>query len=195
MMADERRIVQVLNNLVSNAARHSPETSPIRIEAVSDGVHVAISVSDDGRGVPPDVLPHLFRKYGGARGRGGYGLGLAICRGLVEAHGGRIRGSSGGSGQGACFTFTLPVAPQADEGDVSPPRRPLSVRNRPERERILVVDDDPETLRYVRGALAASGYASLVTGRPGRTAPPHPIQETPPGAARPDAARNRRDLS
>ena len=98
VMADERRIVQVLNNLFSNASRHAPESSSIHVGAVRDGVHVAISVSDEGRGVPSEQLPHLFRKYadvgGGDRAPdiGGVGLGLAICKGLVEAHGGRIPG-------------------------------------------------------------------------------------------------------
>ena len=116
VMADRRRIVQVLNNLFSNAARHSPDTSPIHVAAVPDGVHVTISVSDEGQGVPPEQLPHLFRKHaglvGGDRGRGtaGYGLGLAICKGLVEAHGGRIWAESGGPGRGTRFTFTIPVA-------------------------------------------------------------------------------------
>ena len=59
VLADGRRIVQVLNNLLSNAAKHSPESSPIRVAAIRDGVHVAISVSDEGRGVSPDLLPQL----------------------------------------------------------------------------------------------------------------------------------------
>ena len=98
----------VLNNLFSNAARHPPETTPIRVEAVRDGMHVAVSVSDEGRGIPADELPRLFRRRPGLKG--GTGLGLAICKGLVEAHGGRIRAESGGPGLGARFTFTLPVA-------------------------------------------------------------------------------------
>ena len=116
VLADRQRIVQVLNNLFSNAARHSPESSPIRVAAVRDGVHVAVSVSDEGRGVPPDQLPHLFRKHAGVagdageRGLGSYGLGLAICKGLVEAHGGRIWAESAGTGQGTRFTFTIPEA-------------------------------------------------------------------------------------
>ena len=92
-MADRRRIVQVLNNLLANAARHSPESTPIRVAAEREGMHVAISVSDEGRGVAPEQLPHLFRKYAraseGKRGLG-VGLGLAICKGLVEAQGGEI---------------------------------------------------------------------------------------------------------
>ena len=175
VLADERRIVQVLNNLLSNAARHSPESSPVRVEAVRDGVHVAISVSDEGRGVPPEVLPHLFRKYAGVGGGGdaepgigGYGLGLAICKGLVEAHGGRIRAESGGTGQGTRFTFTLTVAGEAGDGAGAglAPSRARAPREGREQARILVVDDDPEALRYVRDALAAAGYAPLVTGDP-----------------------------
>ena len=173
VMADRQRIVQVLNNLLSNASRHSPESSPIRIAAVRDGVHVAISVSDEGRGVPPEQLPHLFRKHagvaGGGRGSGagGYGLGLAICKGLVEAHGGRIRAESGGAGRGTRFTFTVPVAEGTGgaEGGLAPSRsRPT--REGAERTRVLVVDDDPQALRYVRDALSAAGYAPLVTGDP-----------------------------
>ena len=152
VMADERRIVQVLDNLLSNASRHSPETSPIRIEAAHDGVHVAISVTDEGRGLAPEVLPHLFRKYAGAGGgdaepaSGGYGLGLAICKGLVEAHGGRIRAQSGGPGQGTRFTFTLPVAGAAGPAAVPAPGRPDPAPDGTEPVRILVVDDDPITV-------------------------------------------------
>ena len=115
-MADRRRIVQVLNNLFSNAARHAPESSSIRVTAAREGVDVAISVADEGRGIAPEHLPHLFRKHGGIAGGdregalGAAGLGLAICKGLVEAHGGRIRAASGGAGQGTEVTFTLPVA-------------------------------------------------------------------------------------
>ena len=97
-MADRERIVQVLNNLFANAARHAPPSSPIRVEAAHEGSAVALSVSDEGRGIAPDQLPHLFRKRVGSAG--GTGLGLAICKGLVEAHGGRIRAESGGDGPG-----------------------------------------------------------------------------------------------
>ena len=166
VMADRRRISQVLNNLLSNAARHSPESSPIRVSAERDGVHVAVSVSDEGKGVPLEQLPHLFRKYtGGAAGSeralSGTGLGLVICRGLVEAHGGRIRAESGGAGQGARFTFTLPVAEDVRDSRATHPGPAPDPR---EPARILVVDDDPQTLRFVRDALAQAGYTALVTG-------------------------------
>ena len=98
----------------------------------------------------------------------GSGLGLAICKGLVEAHGGRIRAESGGAGLGTRFTFTVPLAEQAGgraaagfAGIASP-----LPRHGPEEKRILVVDDDPLTLRYVRDALSAAGYSPLMTGDP-----------------------------
>ena len=172
VMADRQRIVQVLNNLFFNAAKHSPESSSIQVGAMLDGVHVAISVTDEGRGISPDQLPHLFRMHANAaRGDGGQvaartGLGLVICKGMVEAHGGRIQAESAGLGQGAVFTFTLPVAEGAD-GGVVPDRYktdPGGRRKGDEPVRILVVDDDPETLRYVRDALSSAGYAPLVTG-------------------------------
>ena len=167
VMADGRRIVQVLNNLLSNAAKHSPESTPIRVAAGRDGVHVAISVSDEGRGIPPDLLPQLFRKYarvGSNRGIGGSGLGLAICKGLVEAHGGRIRAESGGAGLGTRFTFTIPVAEEPAAGFARDTVRAAGEGGG--RTRILVVDDDPQTLRYVRDALAAAEYSPLLTGDP-----------------------------
>ncbi len=172
VMADRRRIVQVLNNLFSNAARHSPESSPIRVAAVRDGVHVSVSVSDQGRGVPPERLPKLFQKYTGAgakdgkRGLAATGLGLAICKGLVEAHGGRIRAESGDFGKGTRFTFTVPVAEEAGAGRPSAPSRPGPRLHTSEQAPVLVVDDDPQTLRYVRDALTTAGYAPIVTGDP-----------------------------
>ena len=167
VMAERRRIVQVLNNLLSNAAEHSPRSSPIRVAAVRDGPHVAVSVADEGRGLTPQRLAQLFRKHivpgdgDGERGLGG-GLGLSICRGLVEAHGGRIWAESAGPGHGSRFTFTLPVAAMAEAK--SEPGRPAVPRDTPEKTRILVVDDDPQTLRYVRDALTRAGYSALVTG-------------------------------
>ena len=169
-MADGRRIVQVLNNLLTNAARNSNELSAIGVSAVREGYHVAVTVTDEGREIAAERLPHLFRKFSRIDGEdrrrdiAGSGLGLAICKGIVEAHGGRIWAESDGPGLGARFTFTIPVAQDAAIGAAN-----LSVRSRRserERERILVVDDDPQTLRHVRDALARAGYAPIVTGDP-----------------------------
>ena len=166
VMADRQRIAQVLNNLFSNAVRHAPVTSPIQVSALRDGIQVAISVRDEGRGVDPERLPHLFRKYG-ARGGGnresGSGLGLAICKGLVEAHGGRIWADSAGAGQGTCITFTIPVAhdPGGASGSARSDLRAAGEVHEP--TRILVVDD-PQTLRYV--FLPANGQLLCTWGSP-----------------------------
>ena len=184
VLADRDRIIQILNNLFSNASRHSPETLPIRVSAVRDGVYVAVSVSDEGRGIRPEQLPHLFRKHarvgdsdGGVRGSG---LGLAICKGLVEAHGGRIRAESSGAGLGARFTFTIPIAEETGNRAIAgfAPSALRSPREGKEGTRILVVDDDPMTLRFVRDALSAAGYSPLVTGDPQEV--PHLINTKKP---------------
>ena len=165
VMADRRRIVQVLDNLISNASRHAPESSPIRVGAAREQAHVAVSVSDEGPGVAPEQLPQLFRKHAGGRegAKAGQGLGLAICKGLVEAHGGRIRADSAGPGKGTTFTFTIPAATETG-GTATTPAPSLEAAGRDQPPRILVVDDDPQTLRFVREALSQAGYAPLVTG-------------------------------
>ena len=163
-MADPRRIAQVLNNLFANAARHAPESSPIRVAAVRKGDRVAVSVRDEGRGVAPERLARLFDKHAGAGDGGaaaGHGLGLAICKGLVEAHGGRIRAESAGAGRGTTVTFTLPAA--GEPGAAAPARRTQGAGESAEAAPILVVDDDPRTLRFGRDALSKAGYAPLVT--------------------------------
>jgi len=172
VLADRRRVVQVLGNLLSNAARHSPEGSAIRVSAAREGVYVAVAVADEGRGIPADRMPHLFRKFsGGNAGEqgGDTGLGLAICKGIVEAHGGRIRAESDGPGLGARFTFTLPTVETAASSAASPASSRSSRRGRWDEEEpmaVLVVDDDPQELRYVRDTLVSAGYAPLVTGDP-----------------------------
>ena len=178
VMADRRRIVQVVGNLLSNAAKHSSESSVITVTVVREDVHVAVSVADEGRGIPSERLPYLFRKFtrtdGDDLGSGvaGSGLGLAICKGIVEAHGGRIWAESEGLGMGARFTFTIPMVEEAGSGTANGPAR-LSTRSARgavaqagERVRVLAVDDDPQALRYVRDALASAGYIPVVTGDP-----------------------------
>ena len=168
-IADSRRIAQVLNNLFANAARHSPETAPIRVAAERKGAEIEVSVTDSGEGIPPARLPHLFRRHAGigAAGngdeRGGSGLGLVICRGLVEAHGGRIQAESAGPGRGARIVFTLPAAEEDAAAAVPAP----PARDGGERTPVLVVDDDPHALRHARDALAAAGYAPAATAEPG----------------------------
>ena len=166
VMADGRRIVQVIGNLLSNAARYSSELSPIGLVAGRDGVHVSISVVDEGAGLAPEHVPQLFGKYSRLDNQerraslAGSGLGLAICRGIVEAHGGRIHAESPGPGMGSRFTFTLPSA--GDAPAVTAPSASGSHQAHPERVRILAVDDDPQALRYVREVLTRAGHAPIV---------------------------------
>ena len=168
VMADEQRIAQVLNNLFSYAAGNSPPSSHIRVTALREGTELAISVTDESAGVAADRLPHLFRIHaaaggaGGANGRG-LDLGLAICKGLVEAHGGRIRADSLAPGRGTRITFTLPAVERTG-GGTSPSHSALP--HVEERTGILVVDDDPLTLRIVRHALIDAGFVTSVTGDP-----------------------------
>ena len=174
VMADRQRIVQVLGNLLSNAAKHSLESSVIRVSAVRDDLHVAVTVADEGTGISAERLPHLFRKFSrtndeaGERGIGGSGLGLAICKGIAEAHGGRIWAESDGLGQGARFTCTIPVVEEAGSRATSPsPRRATRSRQEASEEvRILVVDDDPQALRYIRDALSGVDFTPIVTPDP-----------------------------
>jgi len=170
VIADRRRIVQVLGNLLANAARHSDDETEIQVAAAREGMFVAFTIADQGIGLTAERLPHLFRKFSRLEGErreralDGSGLGLAISKGIVEAHGGRIRAESDGPGLGSRFTFTLPAAPEEAEVDLPPPpgRRPRA-RLRP---RILCVDDDPQTLHAVREALTQAGYAPVLTGDP-----------------------------
>ena len=172
VMADRRRIVQVLGNLLTNAARHSPESTVIRVKAEQEGVHVRFSVADEGVGIAADDLTGLFRKFTRVPGEDGSeradsGLGLAIARGIVEAHGGRIWAESEGRGLGTTVTFTLPAV---EEVDAAAPAQahvgPRLTSTGTGRVRILVVDDDPLALRYVRDLLTREGFAPIVTVDP-----------------------------
>lgn len=164
------RIVQVIGKLLTNAARHSPESSSIRVSAARDGAHVEFSVVDEGRGIPAEQLPHLFRRFSlrdDDDPGGDTGLGLAICKGIVEAHGGRIRAESDGPVLGARFTFTVPAADEAPAELHRPTEAPR--REATGGEPVLVVDDDPETLRYFRRSLSEAGYSVEVTADPEET--------------------------
>ncbi len=171
--ADRQRVAQVLYNLFSNAAKYSREWSTIQVTAALEDLYIVVSVTDEGRGIAAEHLPRLFSKFSridddDGRQVGGYGLGLAICKGIVEAHGGRIWAESDGPGRGARFTFTIPVAAESGASAATTPA-PVSTsseRAPTELERILVVDDDPQILRYVRNTLSEAGYAPIVTGDP-----------------------------
>lgn len=107
---DPARIREVLENLISNALRFTPGGGEIRVEVALDGDarRVAVSVSDNGAGIPPQDLPHIFDRFFKSRDSRGTGLGLAIAKNLVGAHGGEIRAESE-AGKGTTIRFTLPI--------------------------------------------------------------------------------------
>ncbi|XHF22538.1 HAMP domain-containing histidine kinase [Corallococcus interemptor] len=116
---DEQRLDQLLTNLVENALRYSPPGTPVRVRVCEEDGQVRMDVEDRGIGIPEESLPQLFTPFFRARNAtehyaGGLGLGLAICREIVERHGGRIQARSEGPGKGTCFTVWLPRAAVAD---------------------------------------------------------------------------------
>jgi signal transduction histidine kinase len=117
---EEARLQQVFWNLLQNAAKFTPEGGAVTVRSRDrDGGGVIVEVSDTGVGIAPGLVAKLFDPFeqGGAevgRRHGGLGLGLAICQGIVQAHGGRIWATSAGPGQGATFTVELPAASQLD---------------------------------------------------------------------------------
>ena len=169
--ADRRRVLQVLDRLLSNAARHSHEGSVITVSARLEDSHVAVCVTDRGRDMP--VQPELFRRpspvdIGRDRATGGEALGLAVCRGIVEAHGGRIWMERDRAGLGSRFIFTLPAADETAPGWVGPSGLSSAGTRRAARGhgRVLVVDDDPQALWHIRNTLTEAGYTPIATWDP-----------------------------
>jgi NtrC-family two-component system sensor histidine kinase KinB len=112
--ADARRIQQILDNLLNNAVKYSEPGNPITVEVVERDTGPVVSVKDQGYGIPPDQCERVFDRFyqvnSDTSRTHGIGLGLAICRGLVEAHGGRIWVESEGvPGKGSTFSFSLPA--------------------------------------------------------------------------------------
>lgn len=113
--ADTDRLLQVLTNLLNNALQYTPSGGRVTLSAGKRGRELLVRVTDTGIGIPAEHLPHIFDRFyrvDKSRSRqsgGGSGIGLTICKHLVEAHGGRIWAESSGEGQGSTFTFTLPL--------------------------------------------------------------------------------------
>ena len=164
--------MQVLDNLLSNASKYSPASSTIRVTASLKEPFLAITVIDEGQGLTAGQLPRLFRKFSrindrnGAEKVAGEGLGLSICKGIVEAHGGRIWAENDGDGLGTRFTFTIPLAADATDDPEQESAANGGVARRGVQARILSVDDDPQVLRYIRNVLSDAGHIPIVTGNP-----------------------------
>jgi PAS domain S-box-containing protein len=161
---DAVRLAQILANLLNNAAKYTPDGGCIWLSALRvDEREVAISVRDDGAGIPPEQLPRMFEMFSrgerpGARGQGGLGIGLALARRLAEMHGGTLIGRSEGLGRGAEFILRVPLA--ADQTN-----KPAAGMRTPERvgpTRILVVDDNADAAESLGLLLRFLGADVLV---------------------------------
>lgn len=160
---DAERLQQVVGNLLNNAVKFSAAGGQVRLRTYRKGRELVLEVADDGRGIAPQFLPHLFERFRQAghplaRGKGGgLGLGLAIARYLVEAHQGTIAAASEGEGQGATFTVSLPLT--LTESSTPPPpavAAPASGRSLGGAY-VLVVDDDPDALELLSMFFAREG--------------------------------------
>jgi signal transduction histidine kinase len=163
--ADIDRIVQVLSNLLSNAAKYTPPGGHVSLTATAAGDRVVIACEDDGPGVPADLVPKLFDPFAqGPRAldrlEGGLGLGLSLARTFTERHGGTIHLETRASGPGSRFVVMLPLAsaPAAES-----PAAPVT-HARASSRRILVVDDNADAGETLRSALALAGHAVAGAG-------------------------------
>ena len=174
MLGNAERVQQIFTNLLSNAIKFSPRGKRIEVSLKRAEAAVArVDVVDEGEGIAPEMLPHIFERFRQAdsssrRRHGGLGLGLAIVRSLVELHGGRVEVSSAGPGKGARFCVHLPLVPASGARVAASPEEFPALGL--EGLRILVVDDDESNLQMIANVLrlqdascmAASGHAAAL---------------------------------
>ena len=156
--ADLTRLAQVVGNLLANAAKYTPDGGHVILDARREGNEALVSVSDDGLGIPPEMLDRVFEMFAQVnrtldRAQGGLGIGLALVRRLVDMHGGTVTAASPGPGRGSTFTLRLPVA---DAIEVS--ARPPAGDAAPGGQRILVVDDNRDAAESLSLMLELSGH-------------------------------------
>jgi len=156
--ADAGRLHQVIANLVTNALKFTSEGGHVILGCRKEGKHALITVRDDGQGIEPEVMPVIFSRFtqGQAttsRRHGGLGLGLAIVRQLVEAHGGTVTAESEGKGKGSLFSVRLPIA----EYSVARASNINDLQETLEGVSVLVVEDDQATRRVVERLLTMHG--------------------------------------
>jgi signal transduction histidine kinase/ActR/RegA family two-component response regulator len=163
-MGDPDRLQQVVWNLLTNAIRFTPALGLVTVVLRRDGDMDTLEVRDTGAGIDPQFLPYIFEPFRQAdaastRTHGGLGIGLTVVRRLTEMHGGTVQAASGGKGQGAVFTVTLPVrrAVRAFGAATAPHRSASSLS----KATVLVVDDNPDTLILLESTLAMAGATSI----------------------------------
>jgi signal transduction histidine kinase len=172
--ADPARLAQVFSNLLNNACRYTDRGGSIRLSAERSGGVAVVTVADDGVGIAPDVLPHIFEMFMqahpmGGRVHGGMGLGLALVRRLLHLHDGTIEAFSEGLQKGSRFVIRLPLREERAPAPLLPARQ--SPRSGP--RRILVVDDDRDSALSLALLLEISGTRQKWrTTRRARSAPP-----------------------
>ena len=160
---DLTRLVQVIANLLNNAAKYTEEGGHIRIDATREDGEAVIRVRDNGMGLPADLLPHVFDLFTQAdrsldRSQGGLGIGLTLVRQLVDLHGGRVEARSDGPGQGSEFIVRLPAAPTAvAAAEIAPGERPASAAAA-RGLKILVVEDNLDLAEMMSFLLELKGH-------------------------------------
>ena len=167
---DRLRMVQVVSNLLTNAAKYTPARGQITVKAYREGDEVVVCVEDTGEGIPEELLAHVFDMFvqsrqSLARSQGGLGLGLAIVKSLVTMHGGSVSARSAGRGRGSTFTIHVPAATTAtapDDGDT------LAWGGANGSKRVLVVDDNADGADMISEALRALGYQTAIAHDGGR---------------------------
>ncbi len=166
---DHKRLVQVLANLLGNAAKYTPEGGRLELAMTVTQEQVTIGVADNGIGIAPDLLPTVFDLFSQAertpdRAQGGLGLGLALVKSLVELHGGSVSAESAGQAAGSCFTVRLPrrALPAERKADVpdAPAAAPAAGFE------VLVVDDNVDAATTIAMLLESGGYRTTVLHDP-----------------------------
>jgi PAS domain S-box-containing protein len=165
IIADPTRIQQIVWNLLTNAIKFTAKGGEVELGARRTSSHLQITVRDNGEGIEPSFLPHIFEAFRQAesprtRVHGGLGLGLSIVHYLTEAHGGTVAAESPGKGQGATFTVTLPINAIRDSASERPREgasAPVVERGRLSDLNLFVVDDDRDSREYICAVLRHAG--------------------------------------